>query len=234
MKVNELKALCKQYGYTGYSKMNKSAMIELLQHGSDSESDTESKNDGIAQIPITDTFTENILRKLFTKQIRYVQGLQEDAKEHKLKIRMPVFPEYLSENITKFIIRNKLGDQTCTWDCKKGDLLSQIEGKQEVKCFTSDGPPSFTPSSKWDVIYFLDGRKWLNNKFILYKVSLTNDSTEWRNINMSKADTFGKQADQGRRPRIKWNSLHPQIESYCTKIYDGTFEGIFTPLGAKE
>jgi hypothetical protein len=41
-------------------------------------------------------------------------------------------------------------------------------GFQECKCFTSDGPLSFTPSSNWDVIYFLDARDWLNDNFILY------------------------------------------------------------------
>jgi hypothetical protein len=112
--------------------------------------------------------------------------------------------------------------------------LINKEGKQECKCFTSDGPPSFTPSSEWDVIYFLDARKWLNNHFILYRVSLKRTSDEWKNIKVSKSQTFEDQTKQGRRPRITWESLKPQIEPYCEKVYEGIFEDIFIPQEVKE
>jgi hypothetical protein len=39
---------------------------------------------------------------------------------------------------------------------------------------------------------------------------------------------------ESRRPRIIWESLHPQIESYCSKVYEGTFYDIFSPLEAME
>ena len=52
---------------------------------------------------------------------------------------MPSIPEDISENLIKFMI-HKYGDISSNWSCKTGDLLSSIEGKQECKCFTSDGP----------------------------------------------------------------------------------------------
>jgi hypothetical protein len=180
-----------------------------------------------------DTYTEELLKEQYTLHKSYVKGRIETTK--KIKVRLPSIPEDISENIIKYILHNKLNDKTSRWDCKKGDLQSQKEGIQECKCFTSDGPLSFTPSSNWDVLYFLDARKWLlNDIFILYRISLKRTSIEWKNIKVSKTQTFEEQTKQGRRPRITWDSLHPQVESHCTKVYEGTFENIFIPLVTKE
>jgi hypothetical protein len=87
---------------------------------------------------------------------------------------------------------------------------------------------SSSPSSEWDIIYFLDARNWLNNKFILWRIPLKRTSNEWKNIKVNKTQTFEDQTKQGRRPRITWETLKPQIEPHCTKVYEGTFEDIFT------
>jgi hypothetical protein len=114
-----------------------------------------------------DTYTKELLKEQYQLHKTYVIGRKNTTK-NKCKERMPCIPEDISENIVKQIIRNKLNDSTSSWNCKKWDLYSQKEGVQECKCFTSDGPLSFTPSSNWDVIYFLDARDWLNDNFILY------------------------------------------------------------------
>ena len=176
-----------------------------------------------------DNYTQEILRQRYTLHKNYVKQSKELATEHSVSFRLPSIPEDISENIVKFII-HKCGDITSKWNCK-GDLLSEKEGKQECKCFTSDGPPSFTPSSEWDVIYFLDARKWLDDVFVLFKVSLKRTSEEWKKIQVSKKQTFNDQCQQGRRPRITWESLFPQIETHCEKIYEGTFDDVFTPQG---
>lgn len=183
---------------------------------------------------IEDTYTKDLLKEQYPLHKAYVNGRINTTKKIGVKVRLPCIPEDISENIVKFILRNKLNDTTSTWDCKKGDLQSEKEGKQECKCFTSDGPLSFTPSSEWDVIYFLDARNWLNDKFILYRVSLKRTSFEWKNIKVSKTQSFEDQTKQGRRPRITWESLLPQISSYCNKVYEGTFDDIFNPLEVKE
>jgi len=181
-----------------------------------------------------DSYTKELLIEQYNLHKTYVLGRINTTRDIGVKVRLPSIPEDISENIVKYIIHNKLQDITSRWNCKKGDLHSLKEGKQECKCFTSDGPPSFTPSSDWDIIYFLDARQWLNDTFVLYRIPLQRTSTEWKNIKVSKTQTFEDQSKQGRRPRITWESLKPQIETYCSKIYEGTFDDIFddifTPL----
>lgn len=179
--------------------------------------------------PGEDLYTSETLRYFYQFHKQYFIGVCEGEKAFKTRVRRPNMPEHISENIIKFIIHNKLGDTSSTWNCANGDLLSKVEGKQECKCFTSDGPLSFTPSSKWDVIYFLDSRKWIEDHFVLYKVNLKQASPEWRAIKMNKTETFGEHADAKRRPRITWDALYPQIASRCTKMFEGTFEDIFKP-----
>lgn len=175
-----------------------------------------------------DNYTQDVLIQQYNLFKQFVEGRIKTTKQLQVKVRLPGMPEDISENIIKFILHNKLNDTTSSWNCK-GDLISEKEGKQECKCFTSNGPPSFTPSSEWDIIYFLDARNWLDDKFILYKVSLKRTSNEWKNIKVNKTSTFADQCAQGRRPRITWESLYPQITNYCTKIYEGTFNDIFNP-----
>jgi len=154
-------------------------------------------------------------------------------------------PEDISENMVKFIIRLRLGDATSNWPksstCTKklsGDLVSLREGVQEVKCFTSDGPLSFGPKEAWNVIYFLDARNWLDNKYVLWRVNLSNTSNEWKNIKVNETQTIADQSAQGRRPRNSWegikNSLSkidPEDEyKYYAKVFEGSFEDIFTKV----
>jgi len=168
-------------------------------------------------------YTTTILREQYNLHKNYVI----QRKTLPINIRLPFIPEDISENIIKNIIHTKLGDKTSSWDCK-GDLKSLKEGVQECKCFTSDGPISFTPSSNWNVIYFLDARKWLDDWLILYRVPLERTSDEWKSIKVNKIHTFEDQTIQGRRPRIIWNSLKPQIENHIHKVFEGSFEEIFS------
>lgn len=181
---------------------------------------------------MADTYTKEVLQEQYGIHKSYVQARIASGKRLGVKFRFPSIPEDISENMVKFLIHYKLGDTTSRWDCS-GDLLSTKEGKQECKCFTSDGPPSFTPSSQWDVIYFLDARKWLEDKFVLYKVNLKRSSAEWLNIKVSKKQTFADQCSQGRRPRITWESLYPQISAHTQKVFEGSFDEFFvTPTPA--
>lgn len=172
-----------------------------------------------------DFYTKEILIRFYNIHKTYFLQRKQLSNDLNVNFRMSGIPEDISENIIKFII-HKNGDKTSSWSCS-GDLYSFIYGKQECKCFTSNGPLSFTPSSLWDVIYFLDAREWLNDKFILYKVNLKNSSTDWKNIRVNKIQTFEDQCVQGRRPRISWDLLKKQINAFCEKIFDGSFEEIF-------
>lgn len=185
---------------------------------------------GLTKKPVeTDTYTEDILRRRFMIHKRHVEEDMAFQAETGLKFRLHAIPEDISENIVKFVIHNRLGDTTSRWNCDKGDLVSEKEGVQECKCFTSDGPLSFTPTSNWDVIYFLDARKWLENSFTLFRVPLRRDSEIWKGLKVKKDATFADQTAQGRRPRGAWEAvLFPQLGVNAQKVFEGSFEDVFT------
>ena len=217
--IKELKRLCKDKNIKGISKSNKQELINKLQNNLINDN-------SIINLPIVDLYTKSVLLEQYNIHKNYVIQRIESSKKLNLVFRLPSIPEDISENIIKFII-HKNGDNTSSWNCK-GDLLSSIEGKQECKCFTSKGPISFTPSSNWDCIYFLDATNWLNNTFILYKYSYQRISDEWKNIKINKNQTFEQQSNQSRRPRICWNNLYPQIKNNCNIVFNGSFDDIIT------
>jgi hypothetical protein len=45
---------------------------------------------------------------------------------------------------------------------------------------------------------------------------------------VKKNQTYEEQCKQGRRPRITWKSLYPQIKDYTKIVFEGSFEEIFT------
>ena len=219
--VQELKTICKSRKITGYSNKKKAELMTLLcKEHTTSPSPTE----------CTDKYDMFILAKQYQLHKNYVINRMKLIDDANIKIRLPSIPEDISENIIKFIIHMKLKDTTTSWSGNTGDLKSSVEGRQECKCFTSDGPISFTPSSNWDVIYFLDAREWLENKFICYRVVLTRTCNVWQKIKISKTQTFEEQTNQGRRPRITWKELYPQIKEHCTEIFNDNITSIITQL----
>lgn len=182
-----------------------------------------SKSKKVAQ-NTADMYSKEILKQQYEIHKNYVINRKNSSSLLNISFRLPCIPEDISENMIKFII-HKSGDVTSSWNCK-GDLLSSIEGKQECKCFTSTGPISFTPSSEWDSIYFLDATEWLNDCFKLYKFPYKRTSDEWKNIKVNKTQTFEDQSLQGRRPRINWSGLYPQIKENCSLLFEGSFEDI--------
>ena len=96
------------------------------------------------------------------------------------------------------------------------------------KRFTSTGPLSFTPTSNWDVLYFLNARNWLKRRFTLYRIKLKRTSCEFSNlqINKKKKETYEQQAKQGRRPRLSWKDIKLQLEPFVEKIFEGSIDEI--------
>lgn len=188
---------------------------------------------------IEDKYTAEILKKRYEQFKNTYTETKEIISQFYLPIRHQNPPEDVTENIAKFIIQNYDDDPSCKWAKgigMTGDLYSEkydVETPPEVKALTSDGPSSFGPKKKFGVIYFLDMRGWLNDKFILWKVNVTNESSQWKQIKMNKTQTHEEQCDEGRRPHISWDKIYAQMPELCNKVYEGTFEGIFT-LKAKE
>lgn len=171
-------------------------------------------------------YSEEILKSQFSIFKDYYKE-RKKLKDIGIKFRNIGMPEDISENIIKFIVKNKLEDDTCKWEIKTGDLFSDKYFKIECKSFTSNGPISFTPKSDWNCIFFLDARKWENDHFKVYKCSLTRLSEEWKNIKVNKNETFNQQSSAGRRPRLNWKDLYSQIKKFTEIIYEGTFDDIF-------
>lgn len=135
--------------------------------------------------------------------------------------RLPNFPEDVSENIVKFLLR-KIMNRDCN-KAKVGDLVS--DGKKiEVKCFVSNGPSSFGPTEEFDELYFVDARKFKESFFEIYKVDLTSQSEAWNNIQVSKASTMLQQKNQKRRPRISFMEIRKQIPEFINLVYKGTLD----------
>jgi len=208
--VKELIDLCKKKSIKGYSKKKKNELIKMI-----NDIDKKDKDEN-------DMYTQEILRNQYKLHKEYII-----SRKTIKNIRLPYFPEDISENMIKFI-NHKNGDKTSTWNCDKGDLKSKEYGKQECKCFTSSGPISFSPSSQWDELLFLDARDWFTmDKFVLYRFRYKRDSNEWKSIKVNQKETIEDQSKQGRRPRIGWKDLYPQIKNYCEILYEGSFDFIF-------
>ncbi len=228
MKVDELKRLCKERGFKGFSRKSKPELINLV--SSIVQASTQCKT---SKELFDDNYTSDVLYSLYQRYKDNYQYISNLKKEKGLPIRQQNPPEDITENIVKFIIQNYEGDLSCKWAKaigKNGDLYSDKYNHEypiEVKAFTSNGPSQFGPRKKFGVLYFLDMRNWLDDKLVLWRVNLTNDSQEMKNIKMNKKQTLGEQCDEGRRPHICWDSLYPQIMEKSVKIYEGTFDNIF-------
>ena len=131
--------------------------------------------------------------------------------------RMPIFPEYISENIIMSILNKPR--PVVKKLTRGGDLYSETEQKLECKCFTSRGPISFGPKETWNVLYILDGTEYLHrDSFKLYRVDMSNE--EFGQILINSKDTYHEQCRSNKRPRITWNSLRPQIIKNCSLLFD--------------
>jgi hypothetical protein len=221
----ELQNKCKELEIKFKKSNNKSELINLINQQNDANYIPKISVLKIKKKILIDIYTRELLEENYYIHREYYIKRSRLCELHGVKIRLPPIPEDISENIIKFIIHDTLGDVSSSWNCS-GDLSSHLEGKQECKCFTSNGPISFTPSSSWNILYFLDSRNWINDRFILYRINLSNSSPEWKNIPVNKTQSFENQCNQGRRPRINWESLKPHILQYCEKIFDGTFQEI--------
>jgi hypothetical protein len=185
-----------------------------------------------------DRYDEDILRLRYNSYKKSYTEVVE-LKKNGIPLRHQNPPEDITENISKFIIRNYDNDPTCIWNKGinnnnksrlSGDLSSNEQQQIEIKAFTSNGPIQFSPSNKFDLLYCLDLRNWLNDDITLWRINLSNDMDEFKNIKVNRMQTHNDQCVQGRRPHISWQLLYPQIEQFCAKVYQGTFENIFSAI----
>lgn len=173
----------------------------------------------------TDDFTFACLRELIERYISDVEFTKKfNLNLSRKKKRNPNLPSEITENIVKFVIC-KIYKIMPTWWSNKGDLAINKPGifKQiEVKGFTSSGPSSFGPTESWDMLYFVDAEELIHGKFKVYQILLSNTNKIFRDIPLSKKETYGDIADSRRRPRGSFNNIFkPQLGHHCKLIFDG-------------
>lgn len=176
-------------------------------------------------------YTEDTLRTSYQLFYDFYCAKKRMKTSTGLPLRLPNFPEDISENIVKLIIWNYEGTRDVVWakeESKPGDLNSDSIGIIEVKCSSSSGPCTFGPDKTFDRLFFLDVRNFEDDVFICWKIDLTSHSQQWKNLKVNNKQTFEEQCKQKRRPRANWDTIiYPQLKDYCYKIYEGSFSGIF-------
>jgi hypothetical protein len=140
------------------------------------------------------------------------------------KIRMPNFPSEVSEHIVKLILE-KRHNLPIIWKPKTGDLADSQGRKLEVKCFSSEGPSSFGPTTQWHRLYFLDATRATDLHFKCYEINLNRN--EFASIvKINETQTYQMQCDQGMRPHLTFAKLAPQLGDEQLKlIFDGELTG---------
>lgn len=171
---------------------------------------------------------DNMSYKILLDEIeRYNNNLLCTNEVNKLlskkKIRHENFPSHISENIVKFAIYKKYKIMP-NWDTDVGDLCVNNLLKIEVKGFMSDGPSSFGPTEKWQLLYFVNAKDTLNKIYQVYEIKLSNIHPIFRNIKLNKNETYGEIADKNQRGKLRgsfYKIFKPQLKDHCHLIFDG-------------
>lgn len=173
---------------------------------------------------LKDGYTKQILEEhINDKNNDYSSIYKINSQLGTKKIRKPTYPSEITENLVKFAIIKKY-NVSPSWYTKKGDLClngMQLEVKGSIDLMNG-GPCSFGPKEEWSRIYFVDALNCSKKKFKIYEIKLSNKSEIWKNIKVSKSQSYQNQCLQKRRPRITFNELIKQIpQSYVSILFDG-------------
>lgn len=175
---------------------------------------------------INDGMTFELLAKCIDNYNSTVTFENEINKQLKYKkIRQTNFLSHISENIAKFAYYKKHNIMP-TWDTKTGDLEIKSNKKKlkiEVKgsINLSNGPPTFGPTEKWNIILFVDAINTMKKRYIVYEFNISNASDKWKNLKINKTQTFEDQCKQKRRPRLKFSEIKKQLLNDCVIIFNG-------------
>jgi hypothetical protein len=147
-----------------------------------------------------DILPKSELRKLYqTYRNKMIDYHETEMNIGKYLGRIENFPDYISENMVLYALKEK--KIKCTWNTDSGDIYYFDKGKKikgEVKC-AQNGPTQLSPSSEWDTLFYIDARTHLFGDIKIYKIE--NIYHILNNMSVSKTQTIGEQSNQGRRPR---------------------------------
>jgi hypothetical protein len=175
---------------------------------------------------INKNINEKELLELYNIFITYYNSILNFIKKNKIKMRLPIFQESLSENMIRlFILNNEKRNCNCS---KVGDLCIDDNIKIEVKCFSSSGPSSFGPTESWNKLYFLDALNFNENKFKIYKCNLSNNSEEWSKLKINSKETYSDVCKKGIRPRLEFNKIKLQLGNKIELLFEGNINKMIT------
>ncbi len=141
-------------------------------------------------------FEESDSKKLY-KMWKLFLALRDLSKRY--KGRSPNMPEVISEGAWCLLtgsVRILSGSSIDTYNEKNK------QGEQIKAAIVANDLTSFSPSARWDKLYFLDFSR-LDGSFDVYEIP-DEELYEWK---VNKKQTFKDQQDQGRRPRLSLKEL---------------------------
>jgi hypothetical protein len=65
---------------------------------------------------------------------------------------------------------------------------------------------------------------FLNKNFIIYKISLSNNSETFSNIKINASKNYKDVCKKGKRPRINFKQLKEQLKEHIEEVYNGNLE----------
>jgi len=175
-------------------------------------------------------YTVDILRRRYKTHKECCLDLHDIKQLTNLPIKTPILPRDITENTVKYIIRKYDNDPTCSWG-SRGIYSELYDGRSQPELYAFESEimsPPFCPKQYFGVMYILDMRKWLiHDIIVLWKVNVTNETPEWKQIKINNTTTYEEAHVNGKRPYISWKKIYEQLPDKCVKVYEGPFEGIF-------
>ena len=163
---------------------------------------------------------KQLYKDYYDMYISQCQLCRKISSKRRGRFRKPNFPELISE----FFIEQITGSRKA----KVGDLVTSGDNEKriEVKCIASNGPVSFGPKEKWDILVLVDAREEKQLTISCYYIS--NKDPRWQDIQVSRTQTFYDKAKLGQRPRLTPNSLYKQLLDVRCKTVKCTVDDLFT------
>tara|TARA_B100001094_G_scaffold203524_1_gene197457 strand:- start:194 stop:970 length:777 start_codon:yes stop_codon:yes gene_type:complete len=173
-----------------------------------------------------DIIPKDLLRKLYqTYRFKMINYHKIEICIEKYLGRIEQFPDYISENIVLYALKNNKIE--CTWKTKSGDIHYFNEEnklkKGEVKC-AQNGPTQFSPSSEWDTLFYIDAHDHLYGNIKIYMI--TDIYNIIKKIKVSKTQTIEEQSNEGRRPRFNLNTLLDDYIIPNNILFDGKISSL--------
>ena len=144
--------------------------------------------------------------EMYENYLMYVKKVLE----YRCKTRKPLFPEYISEHIIRYLLNKYDYGEYVRLTKGPGDIINlQNEYIIECKCFSSMSPITFG-KQKWHQLMILDMIDGEN--MTLYRIDMNSDFFYWK-LNGNR---------KRKRNRIIWENLYPIVKRYTEIVYQGS------------